>query len=266
MPTLIDWCGLNYPKGYKFDGTSIYDLLTGKAKRLPERAVITDSQRIEYPEKWRRSAVMFHKWRLINGKELYNLKTDPEESDDISKDNPEIVQKLRACYEKWWADLSPGFSDTPRIILGKPGINEVKLTCHDWHSKGQVPWNQDFIREGLISNGKWAVEVISGGNYKFSLRRWPVEANAPIRAPYPARKAIPGTSVKGSKKGKALDIEKAKIKIGNIETEKAVNRNDLYINFVINLTKGNYDLQTWFYNDYGLSLGAYYIYVKKILL
>ncbi|GAG45776.1 unnamed protein product, partial [marine sediment metagenome] len=77
LPTLIELCGLKRPRGVKFDGDSLVQLLKGREMNWPDRTLITDSQRIEHPEKWRKSAVMTDRWRLINGKELYDIKADP---------------------------------------------------------------------------------------------------------------------------------------------------------------------------------------------
>jgi arylsulfatase B len=70
LPTLIELCGLKSPRGVRFDGDSLVPLLTGGDESWPDRTLITDSQRIEHPEKWRKSAVMTDRWRLVNGTEL----------------------------------------------------------------------------------------------------------------------------------------------------------------------------------------------------
>ncbi|MEC8753300.1 MAG: arylsulfatase, partial [Verrucomicrobiota bacterium] len=104
-PTLIDLCGLDNPD-ISFDGISLKELLTKPDTELPERTLIVESQRILTPLKWRKSAVMTDEWRLINGTELYNLKNDFEQKNDISKKYPIIVKKLRQAYEDYWDDVS----------------------------------------------------------------------------------------------------------------------------------------------------------------
>ncbi|MHC4485640.1 MAG: arylsulfatase [Planctomycetota bacterium] len=73
LPTLIELCGLKSPRGVKLDGDSLVPLLMGRDGSWPDRTLITDSQRIEHPEKWRKSAVMTDRWRLVNGTELLPL-------------------------------------------------------------------------------------------------------------------------------------------------------------------------------------------------
>ena len=54
----------------KFDGRSIRRLLEEKASLAdgswPGRILVTDSQRVMDPIKWRRSALMTSRWRLVN--------------------------------------------------------------------------------------------------------------------------------------------------------------------------------------------------------
>ena len=75
FPTLLDLCGLKSPADVKFDGQSIVPLLRGESKDWPDRVLVTDSQRVKDPIKWRKSSVMTSQWRLINGKELYDMRT-----------------------------------------------------------------------------------------------------------------------------------------------------------------------------------------------
>ncbi|MBN2316206.1 MAG: arylsulfatase, partial [Sedimentisphaerales bacterium] len=133
LPTFIDLCGLKKPHGLEFDGDSIAQLLTGDDEDWPDRTLVTDSQRIEHPEKWRKSAVMTDRWRLINGKELYDMKVDPGQKKDIADAHPQVVEKLRKAYEDWWADVSERFDEYCEIIIGSDKQNPTRLMSHDWH-------------------------------------------------------------------------------------------------------------------------------------
>lgn len=76
MPTLADLCGIKLPKNHrKINEQSLVKILKGEEKEN-NRMLVTDSQRLNYPKKWRKSSVMQNKWRLVNGKELYNIEND----------------------------------------------------------------------------------------------------------------------------------------------------------------------------------------------
>ena len=91
LPTLIDLCGVAPPARVKFDGTSIAPLLENSVVDWPDRILVTDSQRVKDPIKWRQSSVMTSRWRLINGKELYEIKADPGQQTDVASAHPDVV-------------------------------------------------------------------------------------------------------------------------------------------------------------------------------
>ena len=97
LPTLASLCGLKTPNR-ELDGMDFSPLLTGNTTTLNRNYLITDSQRLQEPQKWKKSAVMSDKWRLINGKELYDITRDPGQDKDIAKSNPAKVATMRGYY------------------------------------------------------------------------------------------------------------------------------------------------------------------------
>jgi arylsulfatase A-like enzyme len=248
LPTLIELCQLKEPAGVKFDGDSVVKLVTGAAEGWPDRTIITDSQRVEFPIKWHKSSVMTDRWRLVNGKELYDKKTDPGQRKDIADKHPDVVATLRTRYDNWWADTSKRFLEYCRIIIGSDEENPSVLTSHDWHKHG--PWNQIQIRKAQKQNSFWAVEVAGDGEYEIELRRWPREADAPITA------AIEG--------GQAISATTARLKIAGFDQTKPIPNNAKAVTFQVKLKAGKGKLQTWFIDEDGQSRGAYYVYVKRL--
>jgi arylsulfatase A-like enzyme len=249
LPTLIDLCGLEKPAGVKFDGASLAPLLKGAAGNWPDRTLLVHSQRIEHPEKWRKSAVMTQRWRLINGKELYDIQADPAQKKDISDANPDVVEKLRQSYERWWADLSPAFDKYCYIVIGSDKQNPTRLMSHDWHCPNPV-WSQKAVLNSVVSDGFWAVEIDRDGTYEFELRRWPAEVDAAIND------AIAD--------GKAIAATKARLKVADKDLTRPIPADAHYVRFQVELKAGNTRLQTWFSDDKGTSRGAYYVYAKRL--
>jgi len=215
----------------------------------PGRTLVTDSQRIEHPEKWRRCAVMTDRWRLINGQELYDMKADPAQENNVASEHPEVVETLRQNYEHWWADVSQRFDEYCHIIIGSKKENPARLMSHDWHTQ-KVPWSQGAVRSGMQANGFWAVEVARDGRYEFALWRWPIEVDQPINA------AVPG--------GKAISATSARLKIAEADVTKPIPKDAHAVTFRVRLKAGKARLQTWFTSDEGESRGAYYAYVKRL--
>lgn len=189
-PTLCALCGIDVPDRARLDGMDLSPWLRDVADKVPaapERVLCVDSQRIDFPEKGRKCAVMTDRWRLVNGAELYDITADPAQARDVAAANPDVVRQLRADYDKWWEHVSERHGDYTRIVLGSEAAPVVALTCHDWHpiagDDRPIPWSdQERVAKDPPCNGAWAVAVEQPGRYEFRLRRRPASAPAPTNA------------------------------------------------------------------------------------
>jgi len=257
LPTLIDLCGIRKPEDVEFHGVSLKPLLTGQESKWPDRVIVTDSQRVEYPIKWRKSAAMTDRWRLVNGVELYDIQADPEQRSDLAKDHPNVVQELREHYEEWWNIVSATFDDPCPIVIGSEREKISRITTHDWHGE-QCAWNQGQIRQGLECNGYWIVQVAEPGEYEFELRRWPREEDKAMT------EGIPGEITDWYHGGRAIDFRKALIRIEDQEQEKDIEPEAKGVRFTFSLKAGITCLQTSLTDADGVSIGAYYVYAKRL--
>ena len=240
LPTLAGLCSVQVPDNLNLDGSSLVPLLKGQAD-WKERTLLVHSQRIEFPEKWRKCSVMTDRWRLINGRELYDMQSDPGQKQDLADSHAETVQRLRGAYERWHKHISGRFDDYVRIGLGTPEENPATLTCHDWHTNnGPVPWNQDAVGKDLKANGFWAVDVVRAGKYLFTLRARPSGVEYALKA---------GT---------------ARLKIGDIEMSQPIAVGADSVTFEAQVPAGSCQLQTWFDQQDASSRGAYFVEVKRI--
>ncbi len=275
VPTLLEMTGVKKPDGVTFDGVSIASLFDPtKDVDWPARFVISDSQRVRDPIKWRSSSVMSQKYRLINGKKLYEIGVDPGQKNDIAKDYPEVVADMRAFYEQWWAELEPTFSQTTEIYLGDPKHPVVSLTAHDWIQETYPPWHQGSIRiadrkhsksEKLTYEGHWAVKVIEAGKFRISLRRWPAESAAAINAAMPAGEDVPGsTKAFRTEVGNSINATHAVLRFDGKDLDrKPVGQGADEVSFVTELTQGSHQLAPFFEIPEG-ELGAYYVIVTRL--
>ena len=267
LPTLIDMCEIAAPEGVKFDGVSLTALLNPEiAVKWIDRILVTDSQRVKDPIKWRKSSVMTSDWRLINGKELYDIKNDPGQASNVASGHPDVVERLTDFYEQWWADLLPSFSNDTAIYLGHPKDNPARLTSHDWITTNSTPWNQSHIRQAMTGKGNtgfWNVMVHEDGNYEVRLRRWPETADIAIDASLPAGAAVPGVKAYRTTPGKPIHPVKASINIAGVSADTAVKPGDKEVVFNLNLKKGKTKMSALFTTSDGEEFGAYYAYVTK---
>jgi hypothetical protein len=192
---------------------------------------------------------MTERWRLVNGKELYDIRADRGQKNNVADDHPRVAKKLREAYENWWVDISRRFDEYCRIIIGSDEENPCRLMSHEWHCPNPA-WSQGAVRGGSKANGFWAVEVARDGMYEFALRRWPEEVDKPITS------TIAG--------GKAISATKARLKVADVDLTEPVSKDMCAVTFRVRLKAGETRLQTWLMDDKGTSRGAYYVYVKRL--
>jgi arylsulfatase B len=214
----------------------------------------------------------------VNGTELYAIDKDPGQEKNVAKENPGQVAKMRAFYDKWWAELEPTFAETTEIYFGHPDARVVTMTSHDWIQEAHTPWNQGHIRRGagvqgkgkrntpqnMIHKGHWAIKVLNAGTYEISVLRWPPEANKPINAVLPAEPNVPGASVAfRANPGNGIHATKATLRINGKDLEtKPVGAKAVMVTFTTKLNKGVQQLSPYFHIPQG-ELGAYYAVATK---
>ncbi|HUT14474.1 MAG TPA: arylsulfatase [Thermoguttaceae bacterium] len=280
LPTLIDLCGLQKPPGAEFDGVSLAGLLRGQRQSgLSDRMLVVQYGGLVRtdPEKWD-SAVLWNRWRLVKGEELYDVKADPGQENDVAAAHPDVVKRMRDHYEKWWAGVEPTLGRFSTISIGSEKENPTCLSSLDWLAPSLVVAAQPFdvrllgqthVVEGSLPlgrpqpllNGPWNVLVEQDGLYEIALRRWPREADAAITAGLPPYQGVDGTFPAG----KAAPIAEARLKVGNVDTSKPVAEGDKAATFTVRLRRGETRLQTWFYDGQGNEVcGAFYVYVRWV--
>ena len=290
LPTLIEVCQLNRPQGPALDGRSLVPLIKGKFNKWKDRTIVVDNQRVTYPMKYRRTTVMTNRWRWVDGRELYDIRQDPAQKNNVVDLFPDVVNKLKPEYEEWWKDVYQSTKNKYEIIIGSDKENPSFLTAHDLH--GAAIWNHDQVLSGKKSGGYWEIFVENDGQYEISLRRWPKEFNHPITSEplVPANlKYLIYHSYHNNlsyslinKRGIKIPATQAQITIGGQYLVKKIpeyvsesnypdyetneNGQVTAVNFRIELKRGSTKLSAWFVNGQndGDINGAYYVYATKL--
>lgn len=172
VPTILQACGVESDAS-QFDGRSIWPILRGDTPLWPERTLFTQWHRGDVPERYRGFAARDARWKLLRRDpgtaaapisddqfELYDLQQDPYEMHNVAAAQPDVVQRLKAEYDRWFDDVcaTRGFAP-PFIVLGSAHENPVTLTRQDWRGEG-AGWTTDSI-------GHWRVRFAEPGHYRF---------------------------------------------------------------------------------------------------
>jgi len=224
-------------------------LLCGTTK-LPDRKLVVQYSRAKL-EKWE-CAVIWQEWRLVHGKELYNVSEDRAQEKDLSASRPEIVEQLRAHYEEWWKGLGTSVNEFVSTSLGAEAQPVVTLTSSDWQDV--YADNARHVRQaaGGPRGGPWNVRVERAGEYEISVRRWPPELELPLSAP-------------NGEESRALPIAAAKLMVAGQTLSAKASSGDTAVKFVTKLPAGSSQLHAWFMdaNDQDVC-GAFYTTVQRV--
>lgn len=140
LPTLAEIIGapLSGPLDTQVEGRSFLPLLKDPEAEWADRFLVTHVGR------WDRGAVEQAKhakcsirnarFTLVNNNELYDLKADPGETQNVIAEHPEVVADLRTAYNQWWEDVLPRLENEEAV---GPKINPFKARY--WKQFGGGP-------------------------------------------------------------------------------------------------------------------------------
>ena len=298
LPTFIDLCGLSHPD-VDFDGQSLVPLLRcdrtgvpgdrtgvpgdrtgvpgdrtgvpgdrtgvpGDRTRLPGDRVhfLQYRQDTVPPEKWT-NAVMTRRWRLVRGIELYDIKADPGQLEDVAADHPGVVERLRGAHDAWWDEIAPGLEAYCPITLGDPAENPARLCAMD--VLGDVAWHQTHIAQAREITGTWAALIERAGRYRFSLRRWPVERDLAIDGTIPPEEARTLIYAPEDARSEAIRPVEARLSLFDEERSVPLASGDKTAEFTLEIhNTGTTLLHASFIDEEGGMQGAYYVDVERL--
>ncbi|MGF1577798.1 MAG: DUF6807 family protein [Gemmataceae bacterium] len=187
MPTLCKLTGYKAKKNLKWDGIDVWPALKGKHKKIPDRVLYW------HGVGGRSAALRKGDWKLIVSRakkaqkdrtELYDLKNDPYEKNDLSRQNSKIISELTKVLEQETA------KDNDAVVRRKSSkptssmILEVNAGKHDrpWAiASWKLPeaWRNNRNIRLVSVDDKKAVPVqrLSSGERLLWLIERPLKAN-----------------------------------------------------------------------------------------
>jgi arylsulfatase A-like enzyme/alpha-L-fucosidase len=260
LPTLLDLAGID-TSGLDTDGISLVPALKDGVD-LPDRTLVVTNQRVLHPDPDRPYSVMQGSWRYVHaeqggGVELFDLASDPGQTNNVIGQHPERAAEMAAAYEAWWQHATGAGTPTTRPVVGTPAENPMRISGMDWLAPdtGQVPWwpgfGDDKWGKGWLGNEEnfrispWAVKVAEQGLYRLTI----------YLHDEPAQKVIPR-------------------RFAHLRLDGATHTNELAegsvsSTFEIPLHAGDLDIRAWFDDqpDHGgmdSGLAAFYIYIERL--
>ena len=250
-PTLLDLCGIKPTNLYPMDGVTLSPLLRGEPWQHENRNIAIQYTADGGP--WKSAAVMSGKWRLIGGKNLFNIADDPTQKKNVAQENPEVFNRLNNFYNDWHKQASVEFQKPRYIHLGNTQAPEVILYANDW--QGGYCDNAPNLINGK-AKGAWDIAIDTTGTYQVELSRWPFESGKMLVE----GDASHSTSSKG-----ALPVAKAQLIIGDTNQTIDTAPDDKIARFTLPLQTGKTTLTANLLDKEGKTIcGA--MYVKATLV
>ncbi len=266
LPTIVDLLGLDFTPVKPLDGISLKPLLKGKSENWPNRILYMDTQRAQNLVKYRFYSVMDDDWRFVNSTELYNMKNDLAQTDNVIDQYPEVASRLAEGYERWWQSfMDEGVNERYAYIkVGTPYENPSRISAHDmltgmhggsWHQYGAANASQ--------AAGRWKIEFVEDGEYNIILRRFPRESGLGINDTFPGQeKTIELDRV--MPEGKKSDFEKAFLYVAGIQESADIQQDQEEVTFTSFIPAGRYDLEARLIDKENKMHPAYYLYIEKL--
>ncbi|MGQ1909089.1 arylsulfatase [Marinifilum sp. RC60d5] len=260
LPTLAHLCQLNLPQHMNLDGVDFSSLLVNKGSKLDDRTVfVHNRQDWRPPMDAKQNCVMSDQWRLVNGRELYDIEEDRYQINNLAQEHPELVKNLLNDNERFvkLAKTRSEYQELPSHVIGNSEQKEITLTIqHAIGDDGGI-WKCEQVAEGMRNtNNTHALRVDCAGTYEISCCRWPKECPGPVWG-------TPDKNPKNFFTYKTIKPEKVRISIANQILEKEIKGDEEAVSFQVNLDKG----KTLLVNDFiegKEKYGVYYTYIKKV--
>jgi len=260
LPTFIDMFNLKGIK-QKFDGVSLKPLLLHAAAKLPDRMFVVQYMEDSQPKKYA-GCVVWNSWRLVGENELYNISTDPGEQHNVADANKDVLSKMRAFYEKWWAATMPWNDQRLPLWVGTKQENPVILTSNEWLEESVNTQWAVAQAQGPARGGVWKIYTENKGRYHIELSRWPFHLNRSMDVAG-LETAIGGTKLRT---GKALPVAGGCVVLNGaapVLINGTPGATKIAVDIMLNA--GNNTLQAWFKNKEGQDIcGAYYVRLTRL--
>jgi arylsulfatase len=119
FPTLAGIAGARITSKAQLDGHSLVTLLENPKSIWLDRFLFTHVGRWDKGKaevsKFVNCVVRDAHFKLVNNKELYDLRNDPGEKQNVISENAEVAQRLRVAYDQWWDEILPALENETAV-------------------------------------------------------------------------------------------------------------------------------------------------------
>ncbi len=170
LPTLTDLAGIDCTSEKPLDGKSLKKLL------IHEKPVWEDRTIINY---WSgKTSVRNQKYRLDTENRLFDMETDPGQTNDVSANNPSVLDELAQARERWQNEVLSELpeKDERTFTIAHPGYVWTQVPARDGIAHGNIRRsnrhpNCTFFTawKSLNDSITWDAEALSSGDFEVTV-------------------------------------------------------------------------------------------------
>ncbi|MCO6455865.1 MAG: sulfatase-like hydrolase/transferase [Pirellulaceae bacterium] len=170
LPTLAEFCNVSLAGGKPLDGVSLVPLLAGQQRDdWPDRMIFSH---------WAgRVSVRTQRYRLDAAGKLFDMRSDPEQRRDVSRQHSDETARLAQAVDRWKRELLPGLGQDDRPFpVGFGEFPATQLPARDGVPHGNVRRsarapNCSFFENWTSRDDSitWDVQVEKAGRYEVVL-------------------------------------------------------------------------------------------------
>jgi arylsulfatase A-like enzyme len=165
LPTLLDLANVQRIGSKPLDGESLKPYLNGEAQNPHDRRIFST---------WNgKVSVRTEGYRLDDQGRLYDLRADPAQTLDVSREASILATELRSQVDEWKRDVLTSTNDDRSFVIDHRGNELTILPASDGRPHGDILRSNVYPNSSYFTNWKnvrdtisWDVDVITGGNYR----------------------------------------------------------------------------------------------------
>ncbi|MEN8879970.1 MAG: arylsulfatase [Polaribacter sp.] len=149
LPTILDVCDVKINQTRKPDGISFLPLIQSNTKNWPnDRKFIYHFSRGENFKQNRDKnyCVRTERYKMINGKELYDLYIDPSEKKNIANKNKTLLKEMNKEYKSWFDDVTSWYDNIERAANGIGYPEQKVTTLYYFEKRPNLGWPVEVVK------------------------------------------------------------------------------------------------------------------------